>query len=196
MKKETIIELAYQLEIDTWPDGVRASKNTLGSRFDIFPQGFIFKKNKYKPLLEGSSTSMILQLESLEDIKSWEEVTTNGTIENHTPNGNTLYVVSVGASPCYKGHGVGEYLIQEQIKLAKKLTLNQVVLGSRVPHFHKFKGTIQQYVEKKNPSGYSIDPLIRFYQKNGFEIFKIKSDYMENDKESRNFGVLMICQLN
>ena len=66
-----------------------------------------------------------------------------------------------------------------------------IVLGSRVTGFCNFDGTIEEYLSTKNDQGLSIDPLVRFYQKVGLEKGEIKPNYMKNDFESRNYGLIM-----
>ena len=41
-------------------------------------------------------------------------------------------------------------------------------------------------------NGELFDPELRFYSRNGLVIKEIKPNYMEDDKESRNYGAIMI----
>jgi len=116
-------------------------------------------------------------------------------ITNHDSKGNCLYVVSLGVSPRFQNKGIGQILIKEQIKLAKELNLEYLVLGSRLPYFHKYNGDIKNYLNEKTNGGFSIDPLVRFYQKCGLRIGNIKANYMEDDWESRNYGLIMYKKL-
>ena len=182
------------LENETWPEGTRANETAFRNRLNIFPQGFIgFYVNNQ---LAGFTTSMIIDLNNINSIESWEKITDFGMITNHNENGNCLYIVSLGVSPRFQGNGVGQKLITEQINFAKKCKLEYVVLGSRIPGFHLFEGSIEDYLSNKTPNGFSIDPLVRFYQKSGLEIGSIKPNYMEDDKESRNYGLIMYKKLN
>ena len=192
LQQSDISKIIY-LENETWPEGTRASKENFESRLNIFPDGVI--GSLVDDDLAGLTTSMIVQLDDLNSIKSWEEITSEGSISNHNPEGNCLYVVSLGVSPRYQGKGVGYDLIKEQIHLGKRLGLKHLVLGSRIPEFHKFEGTIKEYLALKNKDGLSVDSLVRFYQKCGLKIGKVKPNYMEDDKESRNYGLIMYTEL-
>jgi len=177
--KRCEIEQVMRVENETWEEGTRASIDKFISRFDIFPIGIfgVYENNK----LIGVSTSEIIK--SL-DISSWEQATDNGYIvASHDSNGKHLYVVSVGVSKYYRGKGAGSLLINAQKKLIEQLNLESLVLGARVPGFSKSKLNIEEYVK--------IDSEIKFYEKNGLSVSEIKSNYMEDDKESKNYGVLM-----
>lgn len=130
---------------------------------------------------------------------SWEEITDNGWIKkSHDPNGNTLYVVSIGVSPLVSRRGLGTTLLEAQKKLTCELSLKYLVLGSRVPEFAAWHRqnphsatAIQQFLETKNQKKESLDSLIRFYERAGLKIIKIVSNYMGDDPESENYGVIM-----
>lgn len=177
------------LENETWPEGTRASREAFESRINIFPEGVYFYQEHGD--FWGLSTSLITDISDPNSIRTWEEITDYGFITSHNPNGNTLYTVSVGVSPRFQGKWVGKNLVEYQIALAQKLGLQYMVLGSRVPEFHKFDWTIDEYLSSRNQDWKSIDSLVRFYQWCGLEIGKIKENYMEDDKESRNYGVIM-----
>ncbi len=182
-----------RLENETWPEGTRAAQAAFESRIDIFSDGVFFHTENQD--FWGLSTSLITQISDPNTIDSWETITDDGMIRTHNPRGNALYVVSVGVSPRFQWRGIGRQLIAYQISLAQRLGLEYIVLGSRVPGFHTFNGDIESYLALQTADGRSVDSLISFYQGCGLEIGKIKSDYMEDDRESRNYGVIMFKHL-
>lgn len=188
-EKEALLDGLVRLENESWPEGTRAPREAFENRVNIFPEGVFFCQQGDD--FGGLSTSLVFETEDPNAIKSWEEITDWGMITNHNPAGNALYVVSVGASPRFRGQGIGGELVKYQVGLAEKLGLKYVILGSRVPDYHKYDGDIESYLAERDENGRSIDSLISFYQGCGLEIGKIKSNYMEDDKESRNYGVIM-----
>jgi len=192
--QETVIADIVQLEEDTWPEGVRASQDKFESRVKIFPAGVISARDDDGNIM-GLVTSCIVSLDDAAQIKSWEDVTAHGYITNHNTQGNTLYVVSLGVSPNYQRRGVGQALIAAQAELGKRRGLKQLVLGCRVPDFHKHDCPIEDYLGKTREDGFSVDAQVRFYQKCGLTVVAIKSNYMEDDPESRNYGVVMSTSL-
>jgi ribosomal protein S18 acetylase RimI-like enzyme len=188
------IEKIVDLENETWPEGIRASRSEFESRIKTFPEGVIAIKSDSGEIV-GLITSMIIDKEEVSRLKRWENITSDGMIYRHNPDGNSLYIVSLGVSPRYRRRGLGKKLLQTQIDLGKKLCLDYLVLGSRVPDFYKYDGTIEEYLAEKDDEGYSIDSLVRFYQRCGLRVEEVKANYMEDDKESRNYGVIMVKEL-
>ena len=182
-----------RLEEEVWPEGTRAPLEKFKSRLQVFQKGFLLAYSEGK--LIGASTSQIIDYDEQESIGSWEEITDNGWIRNsHIEEGNALYVVSLGA---ISRSGGGSALLQAQKSLATKLNLEYLVLGSRIPgydHYCREYGEIpiEEYVRLQGSNGELLDPELRFYKRNGLSLSKIISNYMEDDRESRNHGAIMV----
>lgn len=193
--KENDLDEVIRLENEIWPEGTRASREKFESRLKIFPQGF-FLAYKNGGLI-GVSTSEIIFYNPENPPTSWEGITNNGFIEKtHNPDGNALYVVSAGA---ISRSGGGSALISAQKNLIQKLNLKFLVLGARIPGYDEYCRTmgnvdIDQYVKKTREDGQLLDPELRFYTRNGLKIFKIMPDYMGDDKQSGNYGAIMIWE--
>lgn len=190
-----IMSEVLRVERETWPPEIQASQDQFQSRVTIFPQGF--QLGFIDDKLWGVSTAEIIKFDPYNPCTSWEKITDNGCIrKSHTPKGNALYVISIGVSPLVSRRGLGTALLEAQKKLTCELSLNYLVLGSRVPDFAAWHrqnphSTIQQFLEAKNQKKESLDSLIRFYERAGLRIIKIVPHYMEEDPESENYGVIM-----
>lgn len=182
------IEKIVELEEATWPEGTRATPETFLYRASMFPEGFVSLReetSEEEQKVVGLSTSMIIQWSPETELSSWEDTTANGTISNHNEKGNALYVVSVGVHPHYRNRGYGSRLLDMQKVVAKTKGLDYIVLGSRMPFYHLSD-------ESVSPQAHAnTDREISFYRKNGFQIHSIVKNYMEDDFESRNYGVVM-----
>ena len=190
VNKEDNINDIVQLEADTWPEGTRASKKAFENRIKTFPNGVIGARNEDNKLI-GLATSCVLYKKDVTPESTWESLTDYGNITTHKEDGKVLYIVSLGVNPEYQRKGTGKQLLSAQKKLAKDMGLELVVLGSRVPDFHKYDMDITEYLERPDENNQSIDSLIRFYENQGFKVKHVISNYMEDDKESRNYGVVM-----
>lgn len=189
--REDDLDAVVELENKVWPPGTRSPREKFESRLKIFPEGFFLAYSEGG--LIGVSTSQIILYDG-STIESWEKVTDYGFIRTHNPRGNTLYVVSVGS---ISRKGGGSALIQAQKRLARELNLDFLVLGSRIPGYNSYCNeqeeiSIEEYVELKRENGEILDPELRFYTRNGLSLKEIKTNYMEDDKESRNYGAIMI----
>jgi len=176
-KKE--IKEIMRVENDVWEPSIRATEDKFSSRFKIFPEGIF---GAYvKDVLVGVSTSQ--RIDSC-ILLSWDLVTDFGYIKRtNKPFGKYLYVVSLGVAKDYRGNGIGTLLLDAQKGLMKKLSLDSLFLGSRIPGYYKSNESIENYLEK--------DPEILFYIKNGFNMEQLKKDFMREDKKSKGYGIIM-----
>jgi GNAT superfamily N-acetyltransferase len=190
--KNELLDAAIDLERRSWPTEIQADRESLESRLDTFPSGFIYSVDIETGELAGLSTSMLLKVSNLSELGTWEQITSDGRISSHTSGGNVLYVVSVGVDPELRGDGIGTKLLQAQMSLARAWSVDAMVLCSRLPGLCEYRGTPNEYLlERRKADGLSIDLDVRFYQRNGFQTHSLKPDAMKNDPESRNYGVLM-----
>lgn len=206
MQKQQL-DLVMKTEEATWPVGTRATRDKFESRAQNFPQGFILAYESGRPV--GVSTSEIIQFDPESPIKSWESITNNGYITpqqsetgeviGHNIDGNSLYVVSLGVDPNYQKRGVGSQLLREQQNLVIQKGLKYLVLGSRVPELQKAKLknpdlNPEEYIRSTRSDGLPIDHELRFYARNGLRISEVVPNYMEDDAESLNYGVVMVWE--
>ena len=199
---ETVIDEVMRVEKEAWPEEVQATRDKFESRLNIFPKGFLLAEVQGFGIM-GVSTSEIINFDSDKPPPSWEEITDNGYIRStHKKDGDALYVVSVGVSRRVEQlgiKGVGTALVNAQQYLASTLGLNYVVLGARISGYGKYfeshpETRVEDYLELKREDGETLDPEIRFYERNGFKISKIVPNYMEDDPESRNYGAVMVWE--
>lgn len=182
-----------RLEEKVWPEGTRAPLEKFESRLQIFPKGFLLAYSDGK--LVGVSTSQIIDYDKQTPPTSWEEVTDNGWIrDSHKGNGNALYIVSLGA---ISRSGGGSALLKAQKDLAVELNLRYMVLGSRIPGYDNYCNQhgeipVEKYARLQMKNKELLDPELRFYIRNGLTLARIVSDYMEDDRESRNYGAIMV----
>lgn len=197
--RRKVLDDVVRVEKETWPEEIQAPREKFEARAENFPEGFLLVSLPSVGLA-GVSTAEIIDYDPNNPPISWEETTDNGWIRNtHDRRGNALYLVSVGASPRAKGMGVGTRLVRGQIDLAKELDLQYLVLGSRVPGYAAYhkqhpEVPIEEYLDLKREDGQPLDPEIRFYTRCGLKPAKVVRNYMEDDPESENYGVVMIWE--
>ena len=194
--KEQFLNEVIEVEKNSWPPELQAPKEKFASRLNLFSEGFFVVRVDGK--IKGVSTSQITTYDS-SSIKTWDEITDNGTIkQTHSPSGDSLYVVSVGVAAESQGKGIGGMLVQSQIDLAKKLGLKYLFLGARIPDYDDYckqngDVPVEDYLKIRNEREKTIDPEIRFYEKQGLHPAKIIPNF-EPDVQSRDFGVVMLWE--
>jgi|SRR3989344_4347386 len=194
--KDDFLEQVMEVERSAWPPELQASRAKFESRLNIFPQGFFVVRLDGK--IKGVTTSQTTAYDE-SSTHTWDEITDNGMIEKtHNLHGDALYVVSVGVGTDMQGRGVGGKLVQSQLELAKKLGLKYLFLGARAPGYDAYckehgDVSIEEYLKLKKENGDTLDPEIRFYQRQGLKPAKIIPNF-EPDPQSRDFGVVMVWE--
>ena len=201
------LDQVMDVEGAAWPEGTRATKDKFESRAKVYPEGFFLAYEAGRVV--GVSTSEVFSYSEDSDIQSWENITNNGFITSsqtesgtptgHQEQGNALYVVSLGVDPAVRNRNIGSILIRRQQELATAKGLQYVVLGARLPGYAEAKQenpelTAEEYASSARADGSPRDDEIRFYSRNGFRISEVKANYMEDDPESLNYGVVMIWE--
>ena len=192
-KKE--IKEMLRVESESWPEEIQFKEEHFKSHLKIFPKGFFCAY--VNGTMAGTCISSILNYDLNNPIPSWEEASADGFITNHNPNGNALYVVSLGVSKDFRGLKIGSRLIEKQKELTKELGLDFLVLGARIPFYHKYTSIdVEEYIEKRNENGERFEPELRFYERAGLKLLKIMPNYMTSwdDRESRNYGVILVWE--
>lgn len=157
---------------------------------NIFPDGQFCIQ--YGKKIIASSSSLIINFEDYSETASWNELTDNGNITNHNKYGDTLYGMEIMVSPIYQGMKLSRRLYDARKDLAKSYNLKKIVIGGRLPSFHKYVESlnIDQFVEKViNRSLY--DPVLTAQLSNGFSLRKVLPNYLPNDKESCGYATLL-----
>ncbi|WP_078380446.1 GNAT family N-acetyltransferase [Sutcliffiella halmapala] len=165
------------------------NEEQLRNHITLFPEGALcFEVNG---VVAGSMTGLLVEYDPLQPNHTWEEITDNGYIRTHNPNGNTLYVVDISVSPNFRKLGVGKWLMQSMYEIVIHHNLERLLGGGRIPGYqdHSENMTAEQYIESVL-KGNLKDPVITFLLRCGRTPVKVVENYLE-DKESLNYGVLM-----
>ncbi|WP_028403013.1 GNAT family N-acetyltransferase [Ectobacillus panaciterrae] len=155
----------------------------------LFPEGALCIEIDGE--IAGSMTGLLVDFDPAYPEHTWEEITDNGYIRNHNPNGNTLYVVDISVRPSYRKLGLGKWLMLSMYDVVVHKGLERLLGGGRMPGYHKKANemTPEQYLEAVL-KGALKDPVITFLLRCGRTPVQVVPNYLE-DKESDNYGTLM-----
>lgn len=197
-KPKLIERLAERSDVDEiielskicFPDNEPWKYEMLESQFSTFPEGM--HVIEYEGKIVGSATSLIISWDEYDDDHSWKEICDNGYITNHDDEGDTLYGIEVMVHPDYQGLKIGRRLYEMRRKLCEEKNLMHILIGGRLPNYHKFseelgvRAYVKRVIDKKIK-----DPVITFQLSQGFTIQRIIKDYLPEDKESEGYGLLL-----
>lgn len=179
-----IMEMVYSNAGGPW------TKKELKSQLKQFPQGQICIEDNGK--LVAAAFSLIVNYAKYGDNHNYSQITGNGLLTTHDPEGDTLYGIDVFVHPAYQQMRLGRRLYDARKELCEKLNLRAIIVGGRIPGYKKFSKKLspREYIEQvKNKEIY--DPILTFQLANGFHIRKVMTNYMPDDKESKSYATLL-----
>ncbi|WP_028306676.1 GNAT family N-acetyltransferase [Desulfitibacter alkalitolerans] len=161
----------------------------LSNHVNLFPEGALCVDIKGE--LVGSMTGVIVSFDPNHPTHTWSEITDNGYIRNHDPQGNSLYVVDICIKPAYRKLGLGKWLMQTMYEVVVFKGLDRLLGGGRMPGYHKKASmmTAEEYIASV-VQGDIKDPVITFLLRCGRIPLTVVENYLE-DQESCNYAVLM-----
>ena len=165
-------------------------KKHLESHLKIFPEGQICVE--YEGKIIGSSSSLIVDFDEYEDTHTFDEITGQQFITNHDPEGENLYGIEIMVDPDYRNLKIGQRLYEARKELARRLNLESIIVGGRIPNYYKYademgpREYVKQVLENK-----IYDPVLSFQLKNDFVVKRINANYMPDDAASMKYATLM-----
>ncbi|MDX1350388.1 MAG: carbon-nitrogen hydrolase family protein [Putridiphycobacter sp.] len=157
---------------------------------DKFPEGQVVIK--INDQLAGCALSIIIDEDKFDEFHTYKDVTGNYTFNTHDINGDTLYGIDVFIKSEYRGMRLGRRLYDYRKELTEKLNLRGIAFGGRIPNYHKFASemTPKEYIEKVKRKEIH-DPVLNFQVANDFYPSKVLKGYLEGDKASSEYAVLL-----
>lgn len=166
------------------------SKKHIKKLISIFPEGQLVISVDGK--IAAAALSIRLTSENLYDDHTYQEITDNYTFKSHSQNGDILYGIDVFVKNEYRGLRLGRRLYDYRKEYCENENLRGIVFGSRLPNYHKYASQIspKEYIEKVKKKEIT-DPVLNFQLSNDFHVKKILKNYLEGDKESKEFAALL-----
>lgn len=160
------------------------------SLIERFPEGQVVIKINDE--LAGCALSIIVDYSHFDNKHTYKEITGNYTFDTHTPDGDMLYGIDVFIRPKFRGLRLGRRLYDYRKELCERLNLKGIVFGGRIPNYHKYSNEItpKEYINRVRKKEIH-DPVLDFQMSNDFHPAKILQGYLEGDKESKEYAVLL-----
>lgn len=182
--KEAMIAAYTSVDDNYW------EKYQINALIQKFSEGqVVIKVNGH---LAGCALSIIVEYEDFSDTHTYREITQNYSFDTHTDTGDVLYGIDVFIKPEFRGLRLGRRLYDYRKELCEKLNLKGIAFGGRIPNYHKYADTLtpKEYIDKVKRKEIN-DPVLNFQISNDFHPSKIMRGYLEGDKGSNEFAVLL-----
>ena len=160
------------------------------SQLAIFPEGQLGVEIDGK--LVATSSSLIVDEEDFGAYHTFVEVSDNGYIRNHDPEGDTLYGIDIAVDPTHRGERLSRRIYEARKELAQRHNLRAILIAGRIPGYHKVADTMsaEEYVRKVVQKELK-DPTLTSQLAQGFAIRSVLRDYLPSDTESLGYAVFM-----
>ena len=182
--KETMIEAYQNLANPYWKE------HHIQTLINKFPEGQILLTVNGK--IAGCALSILVKGSKYDAQHTYREVTGNYSFNTHNPKGDTLYGIDVFIKPEFRGLRLGRRLYDYRKELCENLNLKGIVFGGRIPNYHKYAAQLnpKEYLEKVKSKDIH-DPVVNFQLSNDFHAAKVLKGYLEGDKASNEYAILM-----
>ncbi len=156
----------------------------------LFPEGQVIIKVNNQ--LAGCALSIIVDSNKVDRRHTYKEITDSYTFKTHDENADTLYGIDLFIKPEFRGLRLGRRLYDYRKELCERLNLRGVAFGGRIPNYHKYSENItpKVYIEKVKKKEIH-DPVLNFQISNDFHPSRILKNYLEGDKDSNEYAVLL-----
>jgi predicted amidohydrolase/ribosomal protein S18 acetylase RimI-like enzyme len=188
--EESDIDAIIKLQEKCFPGMEPWKREHLESHLDHFSEGQFCAEFEGKII--GSCSSLLVNFDEYDDRHTWDDITDNGYITNHDPNGYNMYGIEVMVHPSYRRMKIGHRLYEARKDLSRQLNLKSIIIGGRIPNYYKFadKLTPREYVQQV--SLHKIyDPVLSFQLLNEFTLMRINPNYLSDDVASFQYATLM-----
>ncbi len=162
----------------------------LESHVRNFPEGQLCVE--FDGQIIGSCSSLLVNFDDYMEQHTYSEITDNGYIRNHNPRGESLYGMEVMVHPEYRRMKIGRRMYEARKKLAEHLNLRSILVGGRIPGYHKYseKMTPKEYAEEVLQQNI-YDSVLTFQMMNGFTLKRMITNYLSDDQDSMNYATLL-----
>lgn len=176
-----------------FPPVNRWGASALEAHQAAFPQGQLVAVLDGRVV--GAATTMITTKERAEKPHTFAEITGGARLLAHDPDGDALYGVDLLVSPYFRGRGVARKLYDARFALQKRLALEGLYAGARIPGYANVadRMSAEEYIEKV-AAGELDDPTLSKQLHLGFRVKGVLPRYL-SDPETRSYAALICREL-
>ncbi len=183
-------ESLRELELACYPDLEESPRDEIESRVSIFPEGQIGIEHDGR--LIAASSSLIVDFDNYDEWHNWREISDNGYIRNHDPDGDTLYGIEIMVHPDARGLKLARRIYEARKDLARQRNLPHIIICGRIPGYgrHADQMSAYQYVQQVMQRNV-YDPVLTVQLSNGFVLQRLVPNYLPEDSDSRGYATFL-----
>lgn len=178
--------------IESYPEMVGSywKESHIEKLLQLFPEGQLVIL--VDDIVVGSALSLIVNEDLVDKKHDYAKITGNYSFSTHDPKGDVLYGIDVFIAPKYRGLRLGRRMYDARKEICEQLNLKSIVFAGRIPNYGKYadKLTPKEYIEKVKRKELH-DSVLSFQLSNDFHVMRIMKNYLEGDKLSKEFAVLL-----
>jgi predicted amidohydrolase len=160
------------------------------AQLTVFPEGQICIEDHGK--IVAAAFSLIVDYDKFGDHHTYDQITGDAYLTTHDPLGDVLYGIEVCVDLEYRSMRLGRRLYEARKELCQSLNLKSIIAGGRIPNYKNYAHDMspQKYIEEvKKREIY--DPILTFQLSNEFEVKRVLTAYLPEDKESKGYATLL-----
>jgi predicted amidohydrolase len=185
-------EALKEAMISSYPamPGMYWREHQIRTLIEKFPEGQAVVKVNGE--IAGCALSIVVNFEKYGESHTYRDITGNYTFETHDPKGDTLYGIDIFIRPEFRGMRLARRLYDYRKELCERKNLEGIVFGGRIPNYHQYAGELspKEYIQKVRQREI-YDPVLNFQLSNDFHPVKVLKGYLEGDKVSMEYAVLL-----
>lgn len=172
-----------------FPEEQLWSRAHIESHLRLFPEGALCAEADGTVI--GSCTSLIIRFDPQHPQHTWSEVSGDGSITPHDPNGDSLYGIDMAVRPAWRGKGAARAMYQARFDLVRRLGLKRFLAAGRMPGYHQHAAALtpEAYAQAV-AAGRLIDPVITPQLRAGMRPVTVIHGYLP-DEESADCALLL-----
>ncbi len=157
---------------------------------EAFPEGQICIELDGQ--LVAVSSALLVDGSAYTGAHTYDQLGLGEGLDAHDPEGNTLYGVDIAVRPKNRGLRLARRLYDARKDLARSLNLRRILIGGRLPNYHKHAADVPVHEYVSRVMNREIrDPTLNAQLANGFQLRRVLPGYLPNDAESKGYAVLL-----
>jgi predicted amidohydrolase/ribosomal protein S18 acetylase RimI-like enzyme len=179
-----LMDILYAEEGGAW------TERQFLAQLNRFPEGQICMEDRGKVV--ALALSLVVDYVRFGDQHTYAQITGDGYLATHEPNGDVLYGMDVCVDPEYRGMRLGRRLYDARKELCYNLDLKAIVLGGRIPGYRQYadKMSAQEYIALVQRREI-FDEILSFQLANDFHVIRLLRNYWPEDRRSRGAAALL-----